>query len=233
MKRTRRLPSPALAVSVLALFVALGGTVYAAKKAKIDGKAVKVKSLPGNRLKLRSIPANRLKPGVLSTANSDQKGAMITGAEIDELSLGQVPNAAHAETADFAKSATDAQTALNAVNAITAQSVNGHEAGCLPSTRAFAGACWQSSASETAVSAPAAANSCAVQGGTLPEALQLAAFSQQPGLTLDGGNEWSSDLTNMTGPDEYAVVTVAASGTIDFTASTNPHKFRCVIPLLR
>lgn len=232
MKQGIRLPSPALAVAVLALFLALGGTVYAAKKARIDGKTVKVKSLPGNRLKLRSIPANRLKPGVLKTASSDQKGALITGAEINELSLGQVPNAAHAETADSAKSAVDAQTALNAVNAITAQSVNGHEAGCLPGTQAFAGACWQSSASETAVSAPAAANSCAVQGGALPEALQLAAFAQQPGVTLDG-NEWSSDLTNMTGPDEYAVVMVSPSGTVDFAASTNPHKFRCVIPLLR
>jgi hypothetical protein len=232
MRQGIRVPSPALAVSVLALFIALGGTVYAAKKARIDGKAVKVKSLPGNRLKLRSIPANRLKPGVLGTAGLDQK-ALITGAEIDELSLGQVPNAAHAESADFAKSATDAQTALNAVNAITAQSVNGHEAGCLPDTQAFAGACWQSSASETAVSAPAAANSCAVQGGTLPEALQLGAFAHQPGVVLDSGHEWSSDLTNMTGPDEYAVVTVSASGTVDFTASSNPHKFRCVIPLLR
>jgi hypothetical protein len=233
MKQGTRLPTPALAVSALALFIALGGTVYAAKKAKVDGRTVKVKSLPGNRLKLRSIPANRLKPGVLKAAGSGQNGALITGAEINELSLGQVPNAAHAETADNAKSAVDAQTALNAVNAITAQSVNGHEAGCLPSTRAFAGACWQSSASETAVSAPAAANSCAVQGGELPEALELSAFASQPGVVLDSGTEWSSDLTNMTGPDEYAVVTVAASGTVDFKASTNPHKFRCVIPLLR
>jgi hypothetical protein len=233
MKRDIRLPSPALAISALALFVALGGTVYAAKNARIDGRTVKVKSLPGNRVKLRSIPANRLKPGVLAPAGAGQQGALITGREIDELSLGQVPNAAHAETADSAKSAVDAQTALNAVNAITAQSVNGHEAGCLPGTQAFAGACWQSSASETAVSAPAAANSCAVQGGTLPEALQLASFSQQPGMALDPGSEWSSDLTNMTGPNEYAVVTVSANATVDFKASTNAHKFRCVIPLLR
>lgn len=232
MRQGTRRPSPALAVSALALFLALGGTVYAAKKAKIDGRAVKVKSLPGNRLKLRSIPANRLKPGVLKTAGADQK-ALITGAEIDELSLGQVPNAAHAETADSAKSATDAQTALNAVNAITAQSVNSHEAGCLPGTQAFAGACWQSSSSETAVSAPAAANSCAVQGGTLPEALQLAAFSQQPGVVLDGGNEWSSDIPVVSSPGLYGVVTVSSSGEIASTASSNARKFRCVIPLLR
>lgn len=232
MGQGMRLPSPALAIAVLALFVALGGTVYAAKKARINGKAVKVKSLPGNRVKLRSIAANRLRPKVLRDLRAAQSG-QITGAEINELSLGQVPEAAHALHADTAQSAVDAETALNAVHAIDAQTVNGHEAGCLPGTQAFAGACWQSSASETAVSAPAAATSCAVQGGSLPEALELAAFAQQPSVNLDAGDEWSSDLTNMTGPDAYAVVTVAASGTVDFTVSTDPHKYRCVIPLLR
>jgi hypothetical protein len=226
-----RLPSPALALAGLALFIALSGTVYAAKKARLDGKAVKVKSLPGNRLKLRSIPANRLKPGAFA-ALAAQAGP-ITGAEIDELTLGQVPEAAHAASADTAQSATDAQTAVNAVNAVNAQTVNGHGAGCLPGTQQFAGACWQSSPSETAVSAPAAATSCAVQGGTLPEALQLAAFSQQPGVTLDPGKEWTSDLTNMVGPDEYAVVMVSAAGVVDFTVSSSSHKYRCVIPLLR
>ncbi len=228
-----RLSPPALAISILALFVALGGTVYAAKKAKINGKAVKVKSLPGNRVKMHSIPANRLQPGALAKLGAVQQSGPITGAEIDELSLGQVPNAAHAETADQAQSAVDAQNALNAVNAINASTVNGHGAGCLPGTQAFAGACWQSSSSETALSAPAAASSCAVQGGTLPEALQLAVFAQQPGVILDKDDEWASDVTNMTGPDEYAVVTVTAGGNVDFTASTNTRKFRCVIPLLR
>jgi hypothetical protein len=226
-----RLPSPALVVAGLALFVALGGTVYAAKKARIDGKAVKVKSLPGNRLKVRSIPANRLKPGVLERTLGVQAGP-ITGAEIDELTLGQVPEAAHALSADTAQSAVDAQSAVNAVNAVNAQTVNGHSAGCMPGTQLFAGACWQSFTSETAVSAPAAATSCAVQGGTLPEALQLAAFSQQPGVVLDGGTEWTGDVTNMTSQDIYAVVTVSSGGNINFTASTNTRKFRCVIPLV-
>jgi hypothetical protein len=230
MRERMRLPSPALAVSVLALFVALGGTVYAAKKAKIDGRAVKVKSLPGNRIKVGSVAANRLKPGTLSTALA-QSGP-ITGAEIDELSLGQVPDAAHAETADNAQNAVQAQTAVNAVNAINAQTVNGHNVGCLPGTQIFAGACWQSSASETAVSAPAAANSCAVQGGTLPGPLELAAFSQQPGVTLAGGDEWASDITSYTSPGLYAVSTVSTGALVASTASTNPHKYRCVIPLV-
>jgi hypothetical protein len=230
MRRGMRLPSPALVVAALALFVALGGTVYAAKKARINGKAVKVKSLPGNRLKVRSIPANRLKPGVLMGALGAQ--GPITGAEIDELTLGQVPEAAHALSADTAQSAADAQTAVNAVNAVNAQTVNGHSAGCMPSTQLFAGACWQSFTSETAVSAPAAATSCAVQGGTLPEALQLAAFSQQPGVVLDGGTEWTGDIPVVSSPGLYGVVTVSASGEVASIASTNTRKFRCVIPLL-
>jgi hypothetical protein len=231
MRQGKRLPSPGFAVAILALFVALGGTVYAAQKAKISGRAIKVKSLPGNRLKPGTVAIDRLSPAAISSLRAQQSGP-ITGAEIDELSLGQVPDAAHAETADTAQTAIEAQTALNAVNAVNATTVNGYEAGCLPGTQPFAGACWQSSASETALSAPAAASSCAAQGGTLPEALQLAAFAQQPGVILDKGDEWSGDITNMSGLDVFAVVTVTAAGSVNFTASTSTRKFRCVIPLL-
>jgi hypothetical protein len=192
-----------------------------------------VKTLPGNRLKPGSVGANRLSPAAISMLRGTQATGPITGAEIDELSLAQVPEAAHSESADTALSAVEAETALTAANAVEATKVNGHEAGCLPGTQAFAGACWQSSASETALSAPAAAASCAAQGGTLPEALQLAAFAVEPGVTLDKGDEWSGDITNMTGPDEYAVVTVSASSVVASTVSTNTRKFRCVIPLLR
>lgn len=230
MRRGMRLPSPALAIAAVALFVALGGSVYAAQKAKLNGRAIKVKSLPGNRLKPGSVAASRLAPGLLSAL--DRHSGPITGAEINELSLGQVPNAAHAETADTAQSAVDAETALNAVNAVTASKVNGYSAGCLPGTQLFAGACWQTSSSETAITAPAAAASCATQGGTLPDALQLAAYAQKPGINLDSKDEWSNDIPVVSSPGLYGVVTVSASGEISFAASTSSHKFRCVIPLL-
>jgi len=233
MRQGMRLPSPGFVVALLALFLTFGGTVYAAKRAKIGGASIRVKSLPGNRLKLGSVAANRLSPGALAMLGGAQTSGPITGAEVDELSLAQVPEAAHAESADTAQSAVEAETALVAVSAIGATNVNGHEAGCLPSTQAFAGACWQSSASETALAAPAAAASCAAQGGTLPEALQLAAFAQQPGVVLDKGDEWSSDITSYTSPGLYSVGTVSDEGVVASTASTNTRKFRCVIPLLR
>jgi hypothetical protein len=219
--------SPALVVAVIALFVALGGSVYAAKKAKLDGRAIRAKSIPGNRLKPHSIAADRLMPGVIGGAASGP----LTGADINELTLGQVPSATHADSADTAQSAVDAQTALNAVNAVDAKTINGHSVGCLPGTRPFAGACWESSVS-SAVDAPTAARKCAARGGALPEALQLAAFAEEVGVNLDSGDEWSSDLTTFSGPDAYGVVAVSASSVLDDDLSTKTHAYRCVIPLL-
>lgn len=220
--------SPALLVAVIALFVSLGGSVYAAKKAKIDGRSIRAKSIPGNRLKPRSIAADRLKPNVLRDAAFP---GPLTGTDINELTLGQVPSAAHADTAGTAQSAIDAQTALNAVNAVDAKTVNGYSVGCLPGTREFAGACWESTAS-SAVNAPTAARKCAARGAALPEALALAAFAEEPGVTLNSGDEWSSDVTNVSGPDAYGVMTVSSSSVIDLDLSTNTHAYRCVIPLI-
>jgi hypothetical protein len=225
MSQGFRRQRPALAVAVVALVAALGGTVYAA--GKINGHAVKVKSLPGNRLALASVPGNRLKPGAIR--GSQLAPGSITGVQIDVSTLGQVPSAARAETAQSAQDAVTAQLAVEAENAKT---VNGYGAGCEIGTRFFAGACWQVSVGEAALNAPAAASSCAAQGGELPDALSLAAFSQEPGITLATGDEWTSDLTNVSGLDTYAVITVSAAGQINFVASGSTKKFRCVIPLV-
>jgi hypothetical protein len=183
--------------------------------------------MPGNRVKPGSLPGNRLKPGAL-TGSALAPGS-ITGVQVDASTLGQVPSAVHADNADSAR---DAQTALNAVNAIDAVRVNGHSAGCKPPTQFFAGACWQGGSSEAAVSAPAAALSCATQGGELPSALALAAFSQQPGIALAPGDEWTGDIPVVSGPNIYAVVTVSASAAISSAISTATKKYRCVIPLV-
>ncbi len=228
----------ALAIAVLALFVALGGSVYAAKRARIDGAAIRTKSIPGNRLRLRSVAANRLKPhsipasllkpGVVPKIGAD---APLTGADINELTLDQVPSAAHADSADTAQSAVDAQTALDAVNAVDAQTVNGYSAGCLPGTWAFAGACWESTQSDP-VDAPTAARKCAAKGGELPDALALAALAEEPGVNLDAGDEWSGDLSTFSGPNAYAVVTVSDSSIVNTSLSNQTHAYRCVLPLV-
>lgn len=225
MGRGLRRQGPALVLAGLALMVALSGTVYAA--AKINGKAIKAKSLPGNRLAMGSVPGNRLKPGAIR--GSQLAPGSITGIHIDTSTLGLVPAAARAERA---QSAEQAETALNAVNAENAKSLNGYEAGCKSGTQPYAGACWQSDPNTTSLSAPAAAASCADEGGELPNALSLAAFAQQPGNVL-ADEEWSGDLTNVSDVDLYAAITVSETGAISSALSTATKRFRCVIPLVR
>lgn len=220
-----RRQGPALVVAVLALVAALGGTVYAA--GKINGHAVKVKSLPGNRLALHSVPGNRLKPGAIS--GSRLAPGSITGVQIDLASLGQVPAAAHAETA---QSAQDAIAAQEAVRAEDATYVNGHEANCAIGTRYFAGACWEVLESGSTATAPQAAAACAAKDGTLPDALSLAAFSQEEGIFIAKGDEWTGDIPVVTSTDIYAVATINQEGEIGSAASTASHKYRCVIPLV-
>jgi hypothetical protein len=228
MSRGFRRQAPALVVAAAALVAALAGTVYAA--GKINGHAIKVKSLPGNRLALHSVPANRLNPLAPGSIQGDRLApGSVTGLQVDVSTLGQVPSAVHADTAEAAK---DAQTALNSANAQNAKAVNGYEAGCKPGTRLFAGACWQTATNSSALTPAAAAAACANEGGGLPDPLLLAAFSQQPSITIAAGDEWTNGVTNVSGPDLYAGVTVSSSGAVGSELATKTKKFRCVIPLL-
>lgn len=81
--RMAKLLSFSNVVACLALFVALGGSVYAA--GKINGKQIKPSSLPGNRIKPKTIAANRVKPNSLT--GRQVKPNSLTGDQIDEKTL--------------------------------------------------------------------------------------------------------------------------------------------------
>ncbi|HVQ58264.1 MAG TPA: hypothetical protein VMS60_05075 [Solirubrobacterales bacterium] len=83
-------------VALVALFISLGGTVYAA--AKINGKTIRKESIPANRL----VPDS------------------VGGAQVDESSLGAVPNAAQAEEAGRAEEAERAKHVSRAESAALA-----------------------------------------------------------------------------------------------------------------
>lgn len=88
--RIARLLTFSNVVASLALFVALGGSVYAA--GKISGKQIKRSSLPGNRIKPKTIPSNRITPKSLT--GRQVKVNSLTGAQINEKSLVGVSAAA-------------------------------------------------------------------------------------------------------------------------------------------
>jgi hypothetical protein len=104
MRLTRRIPRPsaAMLVAVAALFAALGGTSYAALM--VTGANVVNGSLTGADMAKKSIGGNRLKKDTVG------------GSRVLESSLGTVPTAEHAASAD---------TAQNAVKAADADKLDG------------------------------------------------------------------------------------------------------------
>ena len=78
-------PSPAMIVALIALFAALGGSAYAAKK------------IGTKEIKANAITTGKIKKNAVTTAKI--KNEAVTGVKIKESSLGEVPSAANAVNA--------------------------------------------------------------------------------------------------------------------------------------
>jgi hypothetical protein len=76
LKRMRPRITFSNVVALLALFFALGGTVYAA--AKISGKTIKPKSIPANRIKPGSLTSKQIKDSSLAAVGSATALARVT-----------------------------------------------------------------------------------------------------------------------------------------------------------
>jgi hypothetical protein len=92
-------PSPSLVISILALFVALGGSAYAASK--VGTKEIKNKAITSAKIKKNAITTAKI------------KNEAVTGAKIKEASLGVVPSAVNADNATNATNAVNATSAAN------------------------------------------------------------------------------------------------------------------------
>jgi hypothetical protein len=65
-------------VALLALFFALGGSVYAASK--ISGKTIKSNSIPANRIKANSLSSKQIKDNTLTAVKTSSGLAKVTYA---------------------------------------------------------------------------------------------------------------------------------------------------------
>jgi hypothetical protein len=83
MRRKLSRPSPAMVVALIALFVALGGSGYAATK--FNPKVIKNNTVPGKKLKNNSLPGQKL------------RNNSVTGRKINEATMLTVPSATNAE----------------------------------------------------------------------------------------------------------------------------------------
>jgi hypothetical protein len=124
----KRLPSPALVIACVALFVSLGGVSYAVATGSIDSREIKnntirSKDVRNNTLRTFDIRNNEVRG--FDIRNSTIRGRdvafnTLTGNDVSEASLGKVPSATTADTAGSANNANSA----NAVGGVTMRRFN-------------------------------------------------------------------------------------------------------------
>jgi hypothetical protein len=102
VKQIRKHITYANVMSSIAVFLVLGGgAAYAAKK--IGSNEIKGNSITTGKIKKEAVSASKIKKNAITTAKI-ANGA-VTGAKLNLGSVGTVPNAAHANTADNANNA--------------------------------------------------------------------------------------------------------------------------------
>jgi hypothetical protein len=103
-------------LALIALFVALGGTSYAAVQLPASSVGTK-------QLKKNAVTAKKIRNGAVTSVKI--KDNDVKGADVNEASLTEVPNAAHARNADTAMNAVNAANATTAGTATNALALGG------------------------------------------------------------------------------------------------------------
>lgn len=126
----RRRPSPALVISLIALFLSLGGVSYGLATGSIDSREIKnndvrSRDLRNNQIRTFDLRNNEIRG--IDVRNSTVQGRDVAlntlgGDDINESRLGKVPSAATADSATTASSATSANTA-GSVNGVRLQKI--------------------------------------------------------------------------------------------------------------
>ena len=197
-------------VATLALFIALGGSAYAALR-------VPPNSVGARQLKASSVTNGKIASGAITAAKVAEHS--LTGQDINLPALGTVPSATNAESAS------------------NANTVGGHVASCPADTTLIRGLCFDSQSNPEAPNLEAAAEDCAQKGGFLPTPMEL--YSTQGTLHLGTGlgasqHQFTDDLYNTPHTDnEYTTITVNGSGSPQEQSAGNPSAYYCVYPLLR
>ena len=124
MKKRLKPPSPALVLAVVALFVALGGTGYAALRLprnSVGTIQIRNGAVINPKIRNGTILGSKLKNGTVTAGKIDVKGLTVPNATHAVVAV-TAQTAATAATATTATSATSATTATTAGTATTAAS---------------------------------------------------------------------------------------------------------------
>jgi hypothetical protein len=132
----RRHLSPAMVISLVALFVSLGGVSYGIATGLIDSREIKdntvrTRDLRNNDVRTRDLRNNEVRG--LDIRNSTVRGRdvglnTLTGDDVDESQLEKVPSATSADSATSAQTAESAES-LNAVRVVPIKHRSGNATG--------------------------------------------------------------------------------------------------------
>jgi hypothetical protein len=195
-----------MAISLLALFVALGGTGYAA--VKINGKSIKAGTITGSKFKNKTVTGNKLKNSTLT--GSKLRSDTLTGRQIKESTLGSVPRADVATTAGTANALTDAGKA----GFLSSSKVGSTGLVKLPMAPSLAAA----PRTTILTQGPFSANARCYDDGTGKQTLKVGVASTEPG----------SDVNDVIGTadDDFLTVSPAAPGafrsSLDYATLSTP-----------
>jgi hypothetical protein len=243
-ERDRR-DTVAVAIALLALLTALGGSAWAALDAGAPRLDRGPQALPGKRgdrvaqrrhrrrrhpgryrlgrnsvgrrqLKGHAVNARKLAPGAVTGRAVLRR--TLTGADIDLGRLGTVPSASHVQFSTLARS------------------LAGHGAGCPAGAALVRGVCIDGTLRGPVPGVAAAAASCAALGGALPSAMEL--YSVRSVVHLGSGSlpEYAvadDFFANTSTKSDYSSMTVDAAGEIRLVAAGEAVGYVCAYPLVR
>jgi hypothetical protein len=196
-------------ISTLCLFLLLaGGSALAATQL---GK----NSVGSRQLKSKAVTTGKVAPNAIN--GSKVANGSLTGEDINLKALGTVPSSS------VATKANDATT------------VAGHSVSCPAESTLIRGVCYDSSLNPEAESYKAAAEACAVKGGTLPSVAELYEIRNLINLGNGTGNEHavSSEVYANTAQANYSTIVVDGTGAITEQPIVAPSRYVCAYPLVR
>jgi hypothetical protein len=195
-----------MVVAILALFVALSGSAFAAiAKNAVGTRQLKSKAVTTGKIANNAINATKV---------ADHS---LTGADINIGALGTVPKASSADSA------------------ANAGTVGGHSASCPSNTVLLRGTCFDSSPGPQVSSLQAAADACAARGGYLPTPMALYTTRGVINLGSGVGTDHTytdSFYGNTTG-GSYRTIVIDGTGALSEQEPNAPARYVCAYPLVR
>jgi hypothetical protein len=212
MQASRRRPSPALILAIIALIASLAGTAWAAKgqvkklaKNSVGTKQLKNKAVKTGKIANNAVTGAKVKPGTL------------TGADINLNQLGTVPEA------------TNAQQAQNA------NTVNNHSAACPGGTTLIRGTCFDLALNPKVDGVKDASSACAAKGGYLPTTMEL--YSVRTVINLGTGIAPDYAVSDQYYANEaggnYRTLVVDGAGDIEEVVVDQDARYICAYELVR